>query len=75
MAPKGWKSVWIAFNESEWAYVQARSIAECRRPSVMVKSAALFYSKFGPWKLATTEIEQNNKIIDLPIKLKNSEAI
>ena len=70
MAPKGFKSLWLSFNEKDWAFIEARCISECRRPGDMAKSAAVFYAKYGPWKLSNEGIADNNKIMGLPIKLK-----
>lgn len=73
MAPKGFKGLWLNFNEAEWAYIQARCAAECRNPTSMAKSATVFYAKYGPWKLSTEGLEANNTLLRLPIKLKASD--
>lgn len=61
--------VHIHINEKEWAVLQARSILECRKIAQIVKSSALYYAKYGPSKLSNAEIDKNNTIPNLAMKL------
>lgn len=67
--------VHIHINEKEWAILQARSVLECRKVAQIVKSAALFYAKYGASKLSTAQIDKNNTIPNLAMKLmENPDA-
>jgi hypothetical protein len=73
MAPKGFKAAWVQFSDSDWALLQARCLSECRKPTQVIRSAAMFYARYGQWALTTAQIAQNNKTLTLPVAMKMTE--
>jgi hypothetical protein len=60
----------IRLNEKQAAILNARAESECRRPGDIIKSAALFYAKYGPWALNRAEMDTGTLMLKPMKKMK-----
>jgi hypothetical protein len=52
----------VKFVEADWQRLKARSMLEARSISSIVRSAAMFYAKYGPWNVNRDMIEVTEKL-------------
>jgi len=55
----------VKFAPDDWARLKARSMLEARSISSIVRSAAMFYAKYGPWNVNRDMIEVTEKLKEL----------
>lgn len=56
MLKDGW-AIRIYFTQAELALLNARALAESRKKSEIIKSAALSYARYGPVRLLQKDLE------------------